>query len=231
MAPVDAIARGETLAQQAYASLRHAIRDALLVHDRVYSESELAQSMGISRTPVREALIELSREGLVEILPQRGFRLRSLSATERAEVFGLRLALEGFVVERLAREASPENVAALRELIDRQRTETSRGAAEFLAIDEQFHLLMPQLLGLERTHRMLVTLRGAMWLMGSLALSIGERTPHVVDEHAAIVDAIEAHDPEAAVDRLRQHLSATAHAAEAEIAEAAARAADQAPAD
>jgi DNA-binding GntR family transcriptional regulator len=222
-ASVKAVPRGETLAQRARSSLRHAIRDGALLHGRVYSENELATLMGISRTPVREALIELSREGLVEILPQRGFQLRSLSPAERAEVFGLRLALEGFVVERLAREATAEHVRALRDLLRQQRAVATGDPAEFLAIDEQFHLLMPQLLNLDRTHAMLVTLRGAMWLMGSLAMSIHERAPHVIEEHVTIVDAIEAGDPDAAVERVRGHLDATLRAAE----RVAARAAEQ----
>jgi GntR family transcriptional regulator, rspAB operon transcriptional repressor len=215
---VGVILRGETLAQRAYESLREAIRSGALQRDRVYSETELAQSMGISRTPVREALIELSHDGLVEILPQRGFRLRSLSAAERTELYGLRLAIEGFVVERLADQSSPEHVAALRELLDRQRAALDGDPAEFLAVDEQFHLLMPELLELERTHQMLVNLRGAMWLTGALALAIHERAPLVLEEHTAIVDAIAAGNPPEARRAMQRHIEASLHAVQVQTA-------------
>ncbi|ADB52780.1 GntR family transcriptional regulator [Conexibacter woesei] len=214
---VSVIARSETLAQRAYEALRQAIRTGSMEHERVYSESELAQSMGVSRTPVREALLELSRDGLVEILPQRGFRLRSLSHAEREEIYGLRMALEGYVVERLAMRGDPQHVAALRQLLDGQRRVLEEDPAGFLTIDEQFHLLMPELLQLARAHQMLVTLRGAMWLTGSLALSIGERAPHVLEEHTAIVDAIAARDPRAARRAIREHLDASLQAVELEL--------------
>lgn len=219
MAKFETLNRGDTLAQRAYASLRRAIRDGELVQDNVYSEAELANLMGISRTPVREALIELSRQGLVEILPQRGFRLRSLAPEEQSEVFALRLALEGYVVRRLAKEATPDQVDALRTMIERQRKSIG-DPSEFLAIDEEFHLRMPSLLGLARTEQMLLTLRGAMWLMGSLALTVRERAPHVLAEHEAIIDAIEQGDARRAQRALAEHLDTTLRAAQEIEAEA-----------
>lgn len=216
---IPLVRRSESLAQQAYASLRRAIQDQVLVRDTFYSESELAESMGISRTPVREALIELAREGLVEVVPQRGFRLRVLTDEEREEVFLLRGVLEAFVVERLAKDARPEQVSKLRSVLARQAKLISDPEA-FLAVDEEFHLLMPQLVGLERTHEMLVTLRGAMWLLGSAALALPERSPDVLEEHTALVDVIEAGDPKAAVRAIRRHIDRTANAATSSIAPA-----------
>src|SRR5438309_1702326 len=101
---LETIERGETLSQRAYQAIRRAIRDGGLVQDRVYSEGELGISMGISRTPVREALIEFARQGIIEILPQRGFRLRSFDKAEQEEVFDLRCVLESLVFERLAKD-------------------------------------------------------------------------------------------------------------------------------
>lgn len=213
MARIRQIDRADTLAQRAYASIREAIRDGTLTPDTVYSEAELAGSMGISRTPVREALIQLSREGLIEILRQRGFRLRKLTAPERTEVFGLRLALESFVIERLANEASADDIAELRELLEQQRSAIDN-PPRFLEIDERFHLLMPRLLGLDRTHQMLLTLRGVMWLIGEIALTVRERAPHVLAEHTAIVDAIEAHDARRATKAIKDHLATTLEASE-----------------
>ena len=93
---MQVIDRGESLSQRAYQSLRKAIRDGAIVHGVLYSEKDLADRLGISRTPVREALIELAREGLVTIAPQRGFQLHSLSHAEQEEVYELRLAIDSF---------------------------------------------------------------------------------------------------------------------------------------
>ncbi|MCI0575205.1 MAG: GntR family transcriptional regulator [Chloroflexi bacterium] len=209
---IASIDRPDTLAQQAYQAIRKAIRNGALVRNELYSEGELAKSLGISRTPVREALIELAREHLVEIVPQRGFRLREMSLAERAEVFELRQVLEGFIVDHLARRATADDVRQLRQLID-QQSQTMDDPANFLLIDEKFHLLMPQLVGLERTYDMMVTLRGALWLIGASALAVRERTPIILKEHTAIIDAIEAHDPQEAVRAIRAHIAATAQAA------------------
>lgn len=205
---MQVIDRAESLSQRAYQSLRKAIRDGAIVHGVLYSEKDLADRLGISRTPVREALIELAREGLVTIAPQRGFQLHRLSHAEQEEVFELRLAIDTFVVEKLAKSAGAEDVAKLREAIENQRAAGGEQTTALLA-DEQFHLLFPKLLGLERTHGMVSTLRGAMWLLGANAFRAPHRTEEVLEEHAAIVDAIEAHDPEAAARAVRTHICNT----------------------
>lgn len=208
MPPID---RPDSLAQQAYRSIRQAIRDQTLTQERFYSESELAESMGISRTPVREALIELAREGIVEVIPQRGFRLKVLGPDDEREVFDLRTVLETYVVRRLATEGTPDDLAPLQELLEQQE-EVADDMLAFLSFDEEFHLLMPALVGLERTHKMLTTLRGAMWLMGSAALALPSRLPAVLEEHREILKAIAAKDPDRAEAAVRHHIDQTARA-------------------
>lgn len=204
-------ARSDSLAQRAYEAIRESIRDERLRHGETYSEGSVGALMGVSRTPVREALIELAREGLIEILPQRGFRLRRLSVAEQLEVFELRASLECLVVERLARERSDEMVEQLRELLTLQAGEANDPTA-FLKLDEAFHLMMPSLVNMERTHKLLSGLRGAMWLIGAHALQLSGRAPSVLDEHKAIVDAIADGDPRAANRAMRRHLRQTASA-------------------
>jgi DNA-binding GntR family transcriptional regulator len=202
-----------SLARQAYVALRRAIQDRHLVQGELYSEGELAESLGISRTPVREALIELSREGLIEIVRQRGFRLRELGPIEQQEVFELRRVLETFVVRKLADTNDPDHVGVLRAILARQATHLDDANA-FLAVDEEFHLTMPALAGLERTREMLAILRGAMWLIGSTALVVPERLPHILDEHSAVVDGIESGDPDSAEAAIRFHIATTSTAVE-----------------
>ncbi|MUN41060.1 GntR family transcriptional regulator [Actinomadura litoris] len=210
---IEAVERPPTLGRRAYLQIQQAIRDGLITHGELYSENELAESLGMSRTPVREALISLNREGIIVIESQRGFRLRELSEAERQEIFDLRALLEGFTASRLAHSATGEDVSRLRELIDAQEALTATGdQSEFLSLDERFHLLQTQILGLQRTHATMVGLRGAMWLIGYEALSLPRRLEAVVAEHRAIVDAIERGDAEGAAEAARAHLARTAGA-------------------
>jgi DNA-binding GntR family transcriptional regulator len=210
---ITAVERPPTLSQRAYLQIQQAIRDGAIRHDALYSENELAATLGMSRTPVREALISLSREGIVAIESQRGFRLRQLTSEERQEIFDLRSLLEGYAARRLALSATDEDVRRLGELVDAQEELGASGEQSvFLALDERFHLLQSELLGLERTHATMVSLRGAMWLIGFEAMSLPHRHQDVIAEHRAIVDAISRHDPEAAARAAREHIARTAQA-------------------
>ncbi|MFJ9371270.1 GntR family transcriptional regulator [Nocardia sp. NPDC101769] len=207
---ITAVERPPTLGRRAYLQIQQAIRDGSLTHGEQYSENELAESLGMSRTPVREALLTLNREGIIVVESQRGFRLRELSTAERQEIFDLRSLLEGFVASRLALNATTGDISQLRAIVDEQECLGSGQESEFLALDEQFHLLQSEILGLERTHATMVSLRGAMWLIGFEALKLPHRLEAVVAEHRAIIDAIEQADPEAAADAARKHLANTA---------------------
>lgn len=198
-----------SLTQRAYEAIRQAIRSGELSHGETYSEGEISTRMGISRTPVREAIIELQREGLLEVKPQRGFSLRTIDQAEREELFALRKALEQLTVKRLAQRADPSDVERLRDIIAEQEKVVEDGVA-FMTWDEQFHLLMPQLMDLKRTHKMLSMLRGAMWLIGTSALGSEERARQVLEEHAAIAAAIAGGDPDGAAAAVCNHLERTA---------------------
>jgi DNA-binding GntR family transcriptional regulator len=210
---MSAVERPRTLSQSAYLQIRQAIRDGVIKQGTLYSENELAERLGMSRTPVREAVIALARQGLVDIASQRGFRLRQLSPAQRQEIFDLRSLVEPYVARKLALQARDHDVAALRALVDAQEELSGEDQqSAFLALDEEFHLLMPQLLGLERTHDTMAGLRGAMWLMGFEALALPQRHSAVIAEHRAVVEAIAAHDPDAAAAAIHDHVMRTADA-------------------
>jgi GntR family transcriptional regulator, rspAB operon transcriptional repressor len=209
--PIPSVSRVATLSRQTYAVIRSSIKSGTIAPDGFYSEVQLAQALNISRTPVREALIELEREGLIEIIPQRGFRLRSISEAERQEAFELRRLIEANVVAKLAKDATEDDIDVLRGIVDDQARVVSDSAA-FLDADEEFHLTMPTLLKLERTRRILLTLRGIIWLAGHDAIREPARSAAVIAEHRAIVDRIAARDPAGAAKALRAHIQLTRRA-------------------
>ncbi len=208
--------RRDSLAQQVYKSIRLGMLRGSLDQGHLYSESWLASTLEASRTPIREALRQLEFEGLIEIIPQRGFRMREISKAEVREFYTLREMLECYVVGALCDEASDGSLdAALRELsriLERQR-ENIGDIGEFVAWDEEFHLTMARLANLPRTARMISSLRGVLWLLAARVMGDQARREDVLEEHGAIVGALLEHDRKRAVQAMTRHVRETARLA------------------
>ena len=199
---IDASPR-DTLADRAYRSIRVAIINHELVPDRYYSEAWLAGALGVSRTPTHSALLQLEMEGLVEIVAQRGFRLRHIPESEYIEFYDVRILLETNVLRTLAPRVTAEEIARLRELVDRQQRVVD-DPITFQDLDEGFHRFMAEAAGLHRTAAIIHSLRGIVW-RGTSHRPMGQREA-VVRQHTAIVDGLEAHDADAAIRALENHL-------------------------
>jgi DNA-binding GntR family transcriptional regulator len=202
------ISRPKSLTDQAYHHLKAAIRSGALEQHYFYPLGEVAAEFGISRTPVREAVLKLAHEGLLEILPQRGFRIREVAPEEAAEVFELRNLLEGRTVEKLARKARADDLRKLRAILARQQRLVNE-PRRFLDVDEEFHLTMLELAGFRRAREFIVMLRDVIWLLGIKALSAPGRLEGVLSEHSQIVDCIARKDPAAARRAVSAHLDST----------------------
>lgn len=199
----------ETLADRAYRAIRVAIMNHELVPDRYYSEAWLAGVLGISRTPTHYALLELEIEGIVEIVAQRGFRLRQIPASEFDEFYEVRILLETNVLRRLAPRIDRPTLATLREFLERQRRVLA-DPIPFQDLDEGFHRFMAEAAGLNRTAAIIHSLRGILWL-GTAHRPDSEREM-VVEHHAAIVDGLAAGDADAAVAALVHHMTTSQRA-------------------
>jgi DNA-binding GntR family transcriptional regulator len=206
------VTRADTLATQAYQSIRLALLHGRLRPDTFYSENSVALMLGISRTPAREALRQLETEGLIEILPQRGFRVRRISAPELVEFYELRGMLESYVVRTLCHRIDERFVRSLRHILERQQL-AADDVTEFIGLDEEFHLSMARMAGLQRTARIVASLRGVLWLMGTRIVDNRVRRTDVIGEHEAIVAALERRDELAASEAVTHHIRATARVA------------------
>ena len=204
----------ETLADRAYRSIRVAIINQELVPDRYYSEAWLAGVLGISRTPTHYALLQLEIEGIVEIVAQRGFRLRRVPPSEYDEFYEVRILLETNVLQTLAPRMDPAILATLRDFLERQRRVVADPIA-FQDLDEGFHRFMAESAGLHRTASIIHSLRGILWL-GTAHRPAKERES-VVRQHAAIVEGLAAGDAEAAVAALVEHMKSSQRALRAAI--------------
>jgi DNA-binding GntR family transcriptional regulator len=197
----------QSLSDAAYDHVRSAILSGELPVGTILAESTLAESLGMSKTPVRHALQLLRTEGLLEVGRRRQLIVRELSPTHRNEVLQIREALEMIAVRAACKEMSLEDIDMLRLLLLRQkRAADAAKEDEFLALDEQFHILIAQGAHLPIVARLLEQMRGFARLMRLGRTQPPEHLLEVLEEHVRVVDAIEQRDEHAAIDRLHDHL-------------------------
>jgi DNA-binding GntR family transcriptional regulator len=195
----------EPLGRQAYRTLRRAIRSGIIRADRRYSEAELAELLGVSRTPVREALKALERDGALAPATRKGYQLRTFDEGEVAELVVLRKLLERLTVSTLAGKAQPEDIAKLEAAVQRQAAHVDQ-PEQMVILDEEFHLLIAGLADLNRTRETLAGLRSAMAII--LSGTPGPRTLSgvVLAEHRKLVAAIADRDPERSAAIVEEHI-------------------------
>ncbi|MPZ45292.1 MAG: FCD domain-containing protein [Betaproteobacteria bacterium] len=171
------------------------------------SERGLADSLGLSRTPVREALRELARDGLLEAVPARGTFVRVLMIDDLRELYEVRYGLEGVGATLAASYGPSEDLLAYAPVL-RRLLETDADPAEAYDVGARFHL---DVMACAR-NRLLLDIYEPMRLRAQLALGLPRTYDHArvresVSEHLAILDAVEARDGERAQSLIVEHLA------------------------
>jgi DNA-binding GntR family transcriptional regulator len=173
------------------------------------SERDLTERFGVSRTPLREALIRLAEEGLVEVKPQSGTFVARIPLGAIPEAVIIRQALEGALVEHAARKAPPAASARLQRVIDRQAAFASMGDQEaFHEADEAFHETIADLSGHPGIWRTVRQAKLQIDRCRRLTLPALGRMNHVIAEHRVIAAAIAAGDVAGARAAMQTHLDA-----------------------
>lgn len=202
----DRDSRGN-LTDQAYEHVRRAILQGELPVGMVLAESSIAEQLGISKTPVRQALQLLRTEGLLEVGPRRQLVVREFSVEHRNEILRIREALEEIAVETACRVMSLEEIDVLRLTVMRQRRAAdAHDEVAFLALDEEFHILIASGAKLPMVARLLDQMRGFARLMRLGRSQPPEHLLDIVGEHTRIVDALESRDVGEALAALHAHL-------------------------
>ena len=196
-----------SLNDKAYDYLRQAILSGELPVGTIVAETKVAEDLGISKTPVRQALQLLRTEGLLEVGPRRQLVVRGFSASHRNEILRIREALEEIAVETACREMTLDDVDVLRLLLLRQgRAADAYNESDFLVLDEEFHVLIAQKANLPIVARLLEQMRGFARIMRLGKTQPPEHLRDILAEHTRIVDAIEQRDEDAASAALHEHL-------------------------
>ncbi|MCJ8140918.1 GntR family transcriptional regulator [Falsirhodobacter halotolerans] len=194
-----------SVADQVHARLRAAIIDNVLSPGMRISEAEVAQRYGTSRQPVREAFINLSKEGLLEIRPQRGSFVAKISLADVMDARFVREAVEADIVKLLAGSPDPAVIADLRRQVDQQMTLVGGSARDFMEADEIFHRTLAEAAGKGKAWEVVVAMKAQMDRVRFLS-SMHFPVDRLIDQHRDVVDGIASGDPIRADRVLRRHL-------------------------
>lgn len=198
------------MAVQVAFAIREAVQAGRLVPDVLYSAYQLAEQLGVSRSPVREALVKLEEAGLVRFERNRGFRLTLPDPDQVAEIFAIRLALELPAVYRVARAHSGVFAAALRAELDQAADAATAGAVgPYFAHDQRVHDLILQEAGNRQSREIVTRLRDRTRLLGASTAEGVRSLEDIEREHHPIVEAVLRGDPAAAREAMRVHLTNT----------------------
>ncbi len=207
MAKLKAITQPLPLAKMAYQALRESILSGHLAPGKVYNEMALAKELGISRTPVREALLELASQGLVTYLPRKGVMVKHYTARDVEEIFELRKAIELTALEKVARNLKSLDLTRLQKSLDSQRKAWKRSDSDaYIRFDRQFHLAFCEMIGNRRFVNILENIRDLIHLMAVQALNREGRWEEVLREHQQVISALKDGNVRSARKAMDYHL-------------------------
>jgi DNA-binding GntR family transcriptional regulator len=209
--------RTATASAKIYADLRAELVSLQRQPGEVISEAEIALCYGVSRTPVREAILKLADDGLVEIFPQSGIYVSRIPIAALPEAILVRKALEETTARLAAERATPSQILALHSIVERQReADVAKDSEAFHQADERFHATIAEVAGHPGIWTLIQQVKLQVDRYRRLTLPQAGRISDAILEHKAILAAIEARDPararlamESHLERLLRDISAT----------------------
>jgi DNA-binding GntR family transcriptional regulator len=205
--------RGAAGTRQAVEALRQAIRNGDMAPGQRLVEAELAETFGVTRASVRAGLLDLTAEGLVERIPNRGARVRSVSLGEAVHITECRMVLEGLCAAKAAERATDEQIAHLADIGERLRASVQAGEPlKYSELNEELHRYVQQISGQDVATALLGRLN-AQLVRHQFRLALQPGRPQVsLGQHLAIIEAIRDHAPQRAEQAARQHLTSVIEA-------------------
>ncbi len=195
------------LAEQVYAQIKSELHDFLWVPGDRFSEADIGARLGVSRTPVREALFRLRNEGFLEVESKAGWFVKPIDFERLDQLYDLRIVLETASLDRLAQRADePPELQALKAawLVDAdQRLQDGHAVG---ALDEQFHAQLVAATGNREMARVHQDLTERIRIVRRLDFTRGDRIAATYDEHAKILRAVLQRKPDAAKLLLKSHI-------------------------
>ena len=200
----------QSLTDRAYLGLRKEIITCKLRPGTEVGEQELASRLSMSKTPVRESLVRLTLEGLVEAFPRRGYRITPVTIKDINDVFTVRKALESVAAELAAVRMSKEELDALKVLADQTYIrKSSLPVQEFVSANNIFHATIAEGARLPRLHALITGYLEQCTRLFHMGATIRDVTSETQVDHTRIIDALCSRDPAAAREAIALHIENT----------------------
>jgi DNA-binding GntR family transcriptional regulator len=198
----------ESLGRLAYERIKGEILDERLLPRQPLIEAELAAKYGMSKTPVREALLSLAREGLVEMSSFRGGRVRDFTADDAREIYELRELLEPFALRRAVPRLTDGDRRSLRALLDKAQAAAEGGdRRELSRLNGAFHSSLVARCRNEKVIEILAHLQNQVRVMSMRLWNVRATHLREAEQHRAILTAVEAGQADQAAELLGEHIS------------------------
>jgi DNA-binding GntR family transcriptional regulator len=197
--------RTRSRAEFVYESLRDAIWDGRIAVGERVREEEIARNLGVSRTPVREALQRLHQRGLLVFGAGRGLTVASLSQHQVLQLYAMREILEGSAARFAAEHATAPEIALLWRL-QKDLCKPDHGTMALVTLNRQLHQAIYEAAHNQYLIQTLSMLHDSLALLHSTTFRVPSRRLESDEEHRRIVEAIEQHNPERAEEAARQHI-------------------------
>lgn len=203
-------AKRGSASQQLHQALRDRILSLELKPGHALSRADIAAEYRVSLTPVRDALMKLEQEGLIETFPQSKTEVSRIDVGHAQETHLLRLSVELEIVRRIALMDDPNRTRAARSLLAQQVAAGDAGdLTSFVRLDHAFHLSFFETIGMANLYDLIEERSGHIDRLRNLNLPDPGKMHSILDCHGRILDRIEAGDPDGACAVVREHLSGT----------------------
>lgn len=199
-----------SLSSRVFHTIRENILSGKYAMDEELKEKSIGEELGVSRTPVREALRQLELEGLVTIIPNKGAYVVGISEKDIRDIYEIRSRLEGLCARWAAEHITKEQLDELEENIYLSDFHSSKGNSEqVVELDNRFHEILYNASGSKELRHILLDFHHYVQRVRKVTLAVQERAVNSNDEHRRIVEALKAHDAKEAERLADMHLMNT----------------------
>ncbi|MEC5423335.1 GntR family transcriptional regulator [Virgibacillus sp. C22-A2] len=204
------LAKKKTTKEIVYDELKKAILNGSIDNQKLLTETMLSEILGTSRTPIREAVADLTKEGLLVHVPRKGFHVREITENEKNQIIYLRISVETEGIRQLAGKVTKEQVQKLKEIVSEQeRVIKNDDRVKYVELDQDFHRQIMKYSDQNLLDQILQEMYNLTRLIGHNALMKEGRMVEVIKEHTEIIHALENNNGYEAADLLKKHLEIT----------------------
>ncbi|AJY74538.1 GntR family transcriptional regulator [Paenibacillus beijingensis] len=205
--PID---KPSTTKEMAYNEIKHVILSGYISSEEIFTEVKLAELLNTSRTPVREALQDLIKEGLIVSIPRKGMTVRKVTESEIEQIFLLRTSIETKMIRKLAEIITSEQLKILKNICKQQKEAMlANDDIAFIKLDQLFHISFVKFVDFELIEQVLLNLHNLSQLIGLRAIKKSNRMNEVLEEHLTIISCMESRDEEKSGEAMILHLNKT----------------------